>query len=74
MPERGSDKHGPRRDEQLEREVESLTHGAPATSRAEEFRQQEGSGAPEDDPDEARRENGGADPRLEADDGDTGGS
>ena len=42
--ERGSDKHSPRVDEQLEHDTRSLTQGAPVESRVEEFREQEGPG------------------------------
>jgi hypothetical protein len=42
--ERGSNQHSPRVDEQLEHEVESLVHGGPVESRAEESRLQEDSG------------------------------
>ena len=41
MP-RGSDKHSPRIDENLERDTRSLVQGAPSESRADEGRQQEG--------------------------------
>jgi hypothetical protein len=46
--ERGSDKVAPRIDEELEKETGPLQRGAPVSSRAEEFREQEGSG--EDEP------------------------
>src|SRR6187200_3351161 len=39
--ERGSDVHSPRIDDQMRRETDSLTHGEPVESRAEEFRLQE---------------------------------
>jgi hypothetical protein len=42
--ERGSDKHSPRVDEQLEHETRSLQQGSPVESRVEEFREQEGPG------------------------------
>jgi hypothetical protein len=42
--ERGSDKHSPRVDEQLEHETQSLQQGSPVESRVEEFREQEGPG------------------------------
>lgn len=43
MPEgRGSDKHGPRIDEELSEAAESVERGGPSESRAEEERQQEG--------------------------------
>lgn len=46
--ERGSDKVGPRIDDELEKETGPLQRGAPVSSRAEDFREQEGSG--EDEP------------------------
>jgi hypothetical protein len=46
--ERGSDKHSPRVDEELDHETRSLQQGAPIESRVEEFREQEGPG--EDQP------------------------
>ena len=51
--ERGSDKHSPRVDEELEHETRSLRQGAPIESRVEEFREQEGPG--EDQPTPAPR-------------------
>jgi hypothetical protein len=42
--ERGSDTHGPRLDDELEHEVESLVRGQPIESRAEDFRLEEDSG------------------------------
>lgn len=39
--ERMTDKHGPRMDEALDREVESLTEGSPVEARAAEGRRQE---------------------------------
>ena len=46
--ERGSDKHSPRVDEELDHETRSLQQGAPIESRVEEHREQEGPG--EDQP------------------------
>jgi hypothetical protein len=46
--ERGSDKHSPRIDEEMDHETRSLQQGAPLESRVEEFREQEGPG--EDQP------------------------
>ena len=46
--ERGSDKHSPRVDEELDHETRSLQQGAPLESRVEEHREQEGPG--EDQP------------------------
>ena len=42
--ERGSDKHSPRVDEQLDHDTRSLQQGAPVESRVEEHREQEGPG------------------------------
>lgn len=42
MTERGSNHHSPRIDDELGRETESLTRGAPVESRAEDWRRQEG--------------------------------
>jgi hypothetical protein len=42
--ERGSDKHGPRVDDELDHETRSLQQGAPVESRVEEHREQEGPG------------------------------
>ena len=39
--ERGSDKHGPRLDEEMEREVQSIEKGAPVPSRVEPHREVE---------------------------------
>ena len=58
MIERGSDKVGPRLDEELERRVQPLERGAPTSSRAEEFLEEEAPG--DDEP--------GTDVRLTADD------
>jgi hypothetical protein len=49
--ERGSDKHSPRLDEELEHETRSLEQGAPLESRVEEFREQEGPGDGQPTPD-----------------------
>ena len=49
--ERGSDKMGSRIDDELAQETESLQRGAPVSSRAEEFREQEGPGDDEPTPD-----------------------
>jgi hypothetical protein len=40
--DRGSDKHSPRVDEELDHETRSLQQGAPIESRVEEHREQEG--------------------------------
>ncbi len=49
MMDRGSDKIPPRIDEELDQATDSLRRGSPVSSRAEDFREQEGSG--EDEPD-----------------------
>src|SRR5215813_10001229 len=46
--DRGSDKHGPRVDEELEQETRGLTQGGPTDSRAEDWHEPEPSG--EDEP------------------------
>jgi hypothetical protein len=55
--ERGSDKIPPRIDEQLDQATESLQRGSPVSSRAEDFREQEGSA--EDEPNTDARLNVG---------------
>jgi hypothetical protein len=49
--ERGSDKHSPRVDEQLDHDTRSLRQGAPVESRVEEHREQEGPGDDQPTPD-----------------------
>ena len=49
--ERGSDKHSPRVDEELDHETRSLQQGAPVESRVEEHREQEGPGDDQPTPD-----------------------
>ncbi|HEV7863378.1 MAG TPA: DUF2795 domain-containing protein [Acidimicrobiia bacterium] len=49
--ERGSDKHGPRLDEALHHDVESLLGGSPVEARAQEWREQEGPADGEPTPD-----------------------
>jgi hypothetical protein len=49
--ERGSDKHSPRVDEQLDHDTRSLQQGAPVESRIEEHREQEGPGEDQPTPD-----------------------
>ena len=49
--ERGSDKHSPRVDEQLDHDTRSLRQGAPVESRVEELREQEGPGEDQPTPD-----------------------
>jgi hypothetical protein len=51
MAERGSDRHGPRLDEELQRETRSLEQGAPVEARVEEAREQEGPADGEPTPD-----------------------
>jgi hypothetical protein len=48
--ERDSTKHCPRLDDELKKEVGSLTHGAPTESRKEEWREQEGAAEGEREP------------------------
>ena len=54
--ERGSDKHSPRVDEELDHETRSLQQGAPLESRVEEFREQEGPGEDQPTPEPRLRE------------------
>jgi hypothetical protein len=49
--ERGSDKHSPRLDEELDHETRSLQQGGPVESRVEEHREQEGPGDGQPTPD-----------------------
>jgi hypothetical protein len=51
MAERGSDKHGPRIDEDLQEDTRSLEQGAPVESRVEEAREQEGPADDQPSPD-----------------------
>jgi Protein of unknown function (DUF2795) len=51
MAERGSDKHGPRLDEDLHDDTRSLERGAPVESRVEEEREQEGPADDQPSPD-----------------------
>jgi hypothetical protein len=67
--ERGSDKHSPRIDEELDHETRSLQQGAPIESRVEEFREQEGPG--EDQPTPEPRLTGGRTGSLDLDDAET---
>ena len=64
--ERGSDKHSPRVDEELDHETRSLQQGAPLESRVEEFREQEGPG--EDQPTPESRLTRGRTGSLDLDD------
>ncbi len=49
-PRRDSSKHSPRLDEELKREVGSLTHGSPSESRKEEWHEQDGAADGEREP------------------------
>jgi hypothetical protein len=51
--ERGSDKSGPRIDEELEKQTEGMERGAPVPSRSESFREHEGA-TDDEDPTDAR--------------------
>jgi Protein of unknown function (DUF2795) len=64
--ERGSDKHGPRVDEELEHETLSLEQGSPVESRVEEHREQEGPG--DDQPTPSALLTGGRTGSLDLDD------
>ena len=64
--ERGSDKHSPRVDEQLDHDTRSPRQGAPVESRVEEHREQEGPG--EDQPTPEARLNEGRTGSLDLDD------
>jgi hypothetical protein len=64
--ERGSDKHSPRVDEELEHETRSLEQGAPVESRVEEYLEQEGPG--EDQPTPSALLTGGRTGSLDLDD------
>ena len=64
--ERGSDKHSPRVDEELEHETRSLEQGAPVESRVEEHREQEGPG--DDQPTASALLTGGRSGSLDLDD------
>ncbi len=50
--ERGSAKHSPRVDEEMEKEVSSLTRGAPIEARSQEFRMKEPAGDDEPIPEQ----------------------
>lgn len=53
--ERASDKHGPRLDEQLKHDTQSMVRGSPVEARAEEGREQEGPGEGDPTPDSRLR-------------------
>jgi Protein of unknown function (DUF2795) len=60
--QRDSNRHNPRLDDELKRETESLVRGAPVESRAEEWREKEGSADGEREPSARTRAGGiGAD-------------
>jgi hypothetical protein len=65
-PQRDSTKHSPRLDDELKKEVGSLTHGSPAESRKEEWREQEGAGDGEPEPSARVVSAGGLGPDNEA--------
>ena len=48
--QRDGTKHGPRLDDALKKETESLERGAPVAAHAEEYREQEGAGEGEREP------------------------
>jgi len=50
MSDRDSSKHSARLDDELKKELGSLTHGSPAESRKEEWREQEGAADGEREP------------------------
>lgn len=50
--ERGSDKHTPRLDDELDNETKSMTQGAPIEARADEARMKEPPGDDEPTPEE----------------------
>ena len=62
--DRNSVQHGPRVDEQLDRETRSLRQGSPVEARTEEFREQEGPGEDQPVPDALLQ--GGRDPASDA--------
>jgi hypothetical protein len=69
--ERGSDKHGPRVDDELDRETRSLQQGAPVESRVEEHREQEGPGDDQPVPDARLAEGRATAASLDLDDAET---
>jgi hypothetical protein len=50
--DRGSDKHSPRLDDEMEHETSSMTQGSPIEARADEARQKEPAGDEEPTPEE----------------------
>lgn len=50
--ERGSAKHSPRLDEEMEKETSSITRGSPIEARGQEFRMKEPAGDDEPTPEE----------------------
>jgi hypothetical protein len=69
--ERGSDKHGPRVDEELQRQTRSLEQGAPVEAHVEEFREQEGADDHEPTPDARLRGGRATAGSLDLDDAET---
>jgi Protein of unknown function (DUF2795) len=69
--ERGSDKHGPRVDDELDRATRSLQQGAPVESRVEEHREQEGPGDDQPVPDARLAEGRATAASLDLDDAET---
>jgi hypothetical protein len=49
-PQRDSNKHSPRLDDELKKEVASLVEGAPAEAHRQEWREQEGAADDEREP------------------------
>jgi hypothetical protein len=73
--ERGSDRHGPRLDEEQKREVEGLERGAPTSPRVEEHRMTEDPGGEEEarPPEEPATEEPPPEPEPAPEDADAGG-
>jgi Protein of unknown function (DUF2795) len=69
--ERGSDKHSPRLDEELDRETRSIQQGSPVESRVEEHREQEGPGEDQPTPDARLRGGRATAASLDLDDAET---
>ena len=69
--ERGSDKHSPRVDEQLDHDTRSLQQGAPVESRVEKHREQEGPGDDQPVPDARLAEGRATAASLDLDDAET---
>jgi hypothetical protein len=69
--ERGSDKHSPRLDEELDHETRSIQQGSPVESRVEEHREQEGPGEDQPTPDARLRGGRATAASLDLDDAET---